>query len=215
MAFEGWPPEAISFYEGLEADNSKTYWTAHRDLFEDAVRAPMEELVIELEPRYGEGHVMRPYRDVRFSKDKSPYKTNLGARIGRGYVSISARGLGVGAGYYHLAADQLERYRTAVDDPATGEPLAAIVAAVRAAGMDVSVTDALKTAPRGYPADHPRVELLRGKGLIAWRQWPPGPWLASAAAKDRIIEAIDTAEPLREWLVTTVGPSTEPPRRRP
>ena len=60
MSFEGWPPEAISFYKGLEADNSKAYWTANRDVFEDAVRGPMEALVVELEPRYGEGRLMRP-----------------------------------------------------------------------------------------------------------------------------------------------------------
>jgi uncharacterized protein (TIGR02453 family) len=215
MSFEGWPPEAISFYKGLEADNSKAYWTANRDVFEDAVRGPMEALVVELEPRYGEGRLMRPYRDIRFSKDKTPYKTHCAAMIGIGYVSLSAHGLGVGCGYYHMAPDQLDRYRTAVDDAKTGEALAGIVAAIRAADTDVTPTDPLKTAPRGYPADHPRLELLRGKGLVAWKRWPPARWLATSAAKQRVIDAIDTATPLREWLTANVGPTTEPPRRRP
>ena len=79
MAFAGWPPEAIEFYEGLVADNSKAYWQAHREDYERAALAPMLELIAELSPQFGEGHVFRPYRDVRFSADKSPYKTSIAA----------------------------------------------------------------------------------------------------------------------------------------
>jgi uncharacterized protein (TIGR02453 family) len=214
MPFDGWPLEAIRFYEGLEADNSKPYFTAHRDVFEECVREPMEDLVAELEPQYGPGRVMRPYRDIRFSADKRPYKTGLAAFLGKGYVSISARGLGVGSGYYHLESDQLDRFRTAVDDDRTGPALVGVADEIRRAGIDVSGTDPLKTAPRGYAADHPRIEYLRYKGLIAWRQWPVEPWLATRAALDRIIEVLDAAAPLRTWLDANVGPAAEPRRRR-
>ena len=94
MAFRGWPNEALDFYEGLEADNSKTYWTAHRSVYDEKVLAPMNALLAELEPEFGAGKIFRPYRDVRFSADKSPYKTAIGATLELGgYVQLSAKGL--------------------------------------------------------------------------------------------------------------------------
>src|ERR1700733_6246871 len=106
MSFRGWPEEAIEFFEGLEADNSKAYWTQNKETYERCVRAPMVELVDELSGRFGEAKIFRPYRDIRFSKDKSPYKTNVAAAVGSsGYVTLSADGLGVGAGLYMMAPD--------------------------------------------------------------------------------------------------------------
>ena len=63
----------------------------------------------------------------------------------------------------------------------------------------------LKTAPKGYPKDHPRIELLRFKGIVAWREWPAGAWLGTPKAKDRVVELFRTAEPLTVWLATHVG----------
>ena len=214
MAFTGWPDEAIAFYEGLEDDNTKAYWTANRERWDACVLGPMEELLDELEPQFGRGKVFRPYRDVRFSKDKTPYKTACGATLGQGYVQISARGLAVGSGYYHLASDQLERYRQAVADDTTGAELTAIVADTEAQGITVHGSEPLKTAPRGYPKDHPRIDLLRYKGLIVWREWPAGPWLATPAARERVVEVLEAAKPMRGWLDRHVGPSEEPPERR-
>jgi uncharacterized protein (TIGR02453 family) len=213
VVFDGWPREAFAFYAGLEADNAKPYWTANRATFDHAVHAPLEALVAELEPRFGEGRILRPYRDVRFTTDKSPYRTSHGAMIGDVYVQVSARGIGAGGGSYHLAPDQLERYRAAVAAEETGEDLVRRIAAIEAAGIEVPGTDPLKTAPRGYPSDHPRIELLRYRGLIAWKQWPVADWVSTAAARDRIVEALDTSAPLREWLRTEVGPSTVGHRR--
>src|SRR5579862_8806923 len=116
VAFQGWPTEAIDFYDGLEEDNSKAYWHAHKESYESSVRAPMDELLTELAPEFGEGRVFRPNRDTRFSADKSPYKTSIAATLaGGGYVQLSAAGLGVGNGLYRPASDQLERYRQAID----------------------------------------------------------------------------------------------------
>src|ERR671923_2804284 len=116
MTFRGWPAEAIEFYEGLEADNSRTYWQEHKAVYEEVVRGPMDQLLTELAPEFGEGRIFRPYRDVRFSKDKSPYKTAIGATAGTaGYVHVDARGLAAGSGMWEMAPDQLERYRAAVD----------------------------------------------------------------------------------------------------
>jgi uncharacterized protein (DUF2461 family) len=100
MSFSGWPEEALDFYDGLAADNSKTYWTMHKPVYDAAVLRPMTELVEELAPEFGEAKIFRPYRDVRFSKDKTPYKTHIGAMVGRGYVQFSAQGLAAGDGMY-------------------------------------------------------------------------------------------------------------------
>jgi len=214
MAFRGWPTEALEFFEGLEADNSKTYWQGNRDVYDTLVRAPMVELLDELAPEWGEGRILRPYRDIRFSSDKSLYKTQMGAMIGDGYIQLTADGLGVGSGMWEMAPDQLERYRKAVSEDRSGEELVHLAAKARAAGLDVTGHDALKTAPRGYPKDHPRIELLRYKGLITWREWPAAAWLGTRRAKDRVIEFFRHSKPLNDWLRTYVGPSTLTERRR-
>jgi uncharacterized protein (TIGR02453 family) len=206
MAFSGWPEEALDFYDGLEADNTKTYWTEHKAVYTDQVLAPMTELADELAAEFGEPKIFRPYRDVRFSRDKSPYKTHIGVVLGGvGYVQLSAEGLAAGAGRWQLDPDELAKYREKVARDEPGAELAAIVAALGQAGVDVHGHGVLKTAPRGYPADHPRIDLLRYKGVTAWRQWPVEPWLETPAAKDRLITFFRTAQPLCSWLTAHVG----------
>jgi uncharacterized protein (TIGR02453 family) len=215
MPFSGWPAEAISFLERLEVDNTKTFWQANKAIYERAVRGPLEELLAELEPEFGPGHPFRPYRDVRFSKDKSPYKTNAAARVGpTGYLALSAQGLNAGAGMVHLAPDQLDRFRRAVDEDTTGAALESALAAAEVDGQEWAAHDPLKTAPKGYRRDHPRVALLRGRGLIVWHQWPPGPWLGTAEPKERVAAVLRAATPLTDWLTRHVGDTDSPPHRR-
>jgi uncharacterized protein (TIGR02453 family) len=166
----------------------------------------MAELVEELAAEFGEPKIFRPYRDVRFSKDKSPYKTSIATRIGTGYVQLSAKGLMAGDGMYHMTPGQLDSYRRSVARDDTGGELERIVAAIEAVGIDITSHDALKSAPRGYRADHPRIRLLRYKGLIAWQEWPVEPWLGTAEAKDRIAGFLRTTRPLGGWLNEHVGP---------
>ncbi len=213
MVFRGWKAEALEFFDGLEADNSKVYWERNKATYESLVRAPMEELVAELAPK-GKGRIFRPYRDLRFSKDKSPYKTNIAAMVGDGYVQLSASGLAAGAGMWEMAPDQLERYRESVDRNASGRRLEGVVADAREKGVEITGHGVLKTVPRGYPKEHPRADLLRYKGLIAWNEWPPGAWLGTAKAKDRLVEFFTTTRPLQKWLATNVGASTMPEDRR-
>jgi uncharacterized protein (TIGR02453 family) len=157
----------------------------------------MEDFAAE----YGPGKIYRPYRDVRFSKDKSPYKTNIAGHLGEAaYVSLSAEGFGLGRGLYMPSNEQLERYRAAVDDDTTGPELERVVATARKKGLDVSGHESLKTAPKGYPKDHPRIDLLRQKGLIAWRSWEPGPWLGTAKVKTRVVEFLRDSAPVVDWL---------------
>jgi uncharacterized protein (TIGR02453 family) len=211
VVFCGWPAEALEFFAGLAADNSKAYWTAHKTIYAELVHPPMVALLDELAPEFGPGRVLRPYRDIRFSIDKSPYRTSIAAGLfDGGYVRLSADGLGVGRGKYQLAPDQLARYRAAVADAGTGGELAALVAALQARQIAVTAHDTLKTAPRGYPKDHPRIVLLRHKGLVAWREWPAAEWMGTAAVKDRVAEFLRAAEPLQHWLDGCVGPSMSP-----
>lgn len=206
--FTGFPPEAIEFFERLEMDNSKPFWEEHKSTYLSAVRDPMDALLAELEPRFGAGKVFRPYRDVRFSKDKTPYKTNIAATLDHGpYLSLSAAGFAAGSGYYDMAPDQIARYRDAVVDDRSGRALEAVVAKVRKAGPEVQARDALKTAPRGYPKDHPRIELLRYKGVIAWQEWPVEPWLHTPEVAKRVVAFHQQVAPLLAWLDDHVGPS--------
>jgi uncharacterized protein (TIGR02453 family) len=205
VAFRGWPAEAIEFYEGLEADNTKTYWQAHKSEYEQLVYQPMQQLLAELAPEFGEGRIFRPYRDNRFSQDKSPYKTAIAATLAAGgYIHLSADGLGAGCGLYHLGGDELERYRQAVVDDRSGTELDEIVRAAAKRGIEVTSHETLKTAPRGYPKDHPRVELLRHKGLVTWRHWPVGSWLGTSQAKKRVVDFLHASAPLKQWLATHV-----------
>ena len=219
MAFRGFPPEAISFYEGLEADNSKSYWTANKTVYEEAVKAPMEALCADLDADSARCGCSVPYRDVRFSKDKSPYKT-AAAAAGESeggavyYVQMSSNGLFVGSGCYHMAPDQLARFRAAVDDDRTGAEVEGISLALEKAGFDMAAHDELKTAPRGYAKDHPRIALLKRKGLDR-RQRLAGRQVAAhrAGAAARVEAAWRACGPLNDWLAAHVGPSEMRARR--
>lgn len=205
MTFEGWPVEALEFYEGLAADNSKSYWLAHKHVYEASVLAPMRELVAELEPEHGESKIFRPYRDVRFSKDKSPYKTEIAAAFGDSYLRLSADGLGAGRGMHEMTPGQLDRYRSAVAADSAGSALADIIAALREQDISAQGHESLKKVPRGYPADHPRADLLRQKGLYAWKHWPVEPWLGTPAARDEVVSFLSAAAPLSDWLARHVA----------
>jgi uncharacterized protein (TIGR02453 family) len=205
MAFGGWPAEALAFYAGLEDDNSREYWTSRKAVYQERVLRPMEELLEALAPEFGEPKIFRPYRDIRFSRDKTPYKTHIGATLGsRCYVQLSADGLSAGAGRWHLEPAELIRYRAGVAGP-DGAELAAIVAALTADGVEVHGHGTLKSAPRGYPADHPRIDLLRHKGLTTWRHWNPEPWLSTPAPLEKTREFFAASAAFCDWLGSHVS----------
>ncbi|MGO4690071.1 DUF2461 domain-containing protein [Glaciibacter sp. 2TAF33] len=214
FSFIGWPEAAVEFYRGLEADNSKTYWTDRKSVYEDSVRAPMEALLYELADEFGAGKIFRPNRDIRFSADKSPYKTAIGALMEHGYVQFSSQGIGVGAGYHKMASDQLNRYRSAVAEDEAGSALENVLTGLAGAGIEVRTRDSLSGIPRGYPKDHPRAELLRKKDIAAWKQWSAGTsWAHTAEAKEHIIGVLRTSRPLVDWLDAHVGASILERRR--
>lgn len=211
MAFSGFGEYSVEFYDGLLADNSKAYWTDRRETYERDVRGPMQELLAACEPEFGAGKIFRPYRDVRFSADKTPYKTHCGATAGEFYVQVGSDGLMAAGGYYWMAPDQVARYRAAVDDERRGTDLQARIAAIEAAGV-AKAGEQLKTRPRGVDPAHPRLDLLRHKGLYGWREWPPDDVLHEPGALDRVVATWRALRPLIEWLTDHVGPSDQPRR---
>jgi uncharacterized protein (TIGR02453 family) len=206
VGFTGIPLAALDFYEDLEADNSKSYWTAHKHIYDVQVKEPIEALVTELADEFGPGKFFRPYRDVRFSKDKTPYKDHQGVYFGesRRYLHVSAAGLFVGGGFYHMASDQIGRYRRAVDGDITGAALAKSIAAAEKVKLEVS-GDQLTRVPTGFAKDHPREDLLRYKSLAARREFGSPPWLSTARAKTELVKAWRAMQPLIDWLETNVG----------
>lgn len=220
MTFTGFGEHAIDFYDGLTADNSKPYWEDNKAVYDGDVRAPMQALLAELEKEFGgdfgSAKVFRPYRDVRFAKDKSPYKNHCGGVIeqGRGggayYVEVSPRGLMVGGGCFHLESDQIARFRAAVADELRGPALARILATLRRKGWEIK-GDRMKTRPREYPADHPRIDLLRYRSVYAARVWEPDDVLHDRACLDRVRKAWRELRPFNEWAADHVGVS-EPVR---
>jgi uncharacterized protein (TIGR02453 family) len=220
VSFTGFPDDGLVFYEGLEADNSKTYWTQHRAVYETCVRTPLLELLDEVAPEFGTPKVFRPYRDVRFSKDKTPYKTHQGAtvrddggRLGAWYVQVSADGLRVGGGVWRLESDQVQRYRRAVADEVQGRRLQAEVTRLLAAGYELG-GERLTRLPAGFPADSPRGDLLRHKSISVMRSWPPEDWLHDRRALDAVRDVWRDLRAFNGWLADNVGPTTKEIRRR-
>lgn len=193
--FDGFPERALDFYEGLAADDTKAYWSDHKTIYERDVRAPMAALLADLEPEFGAGKLFRPYRDLRFAKDKTLYKTHQGAVVAdRLYVQISAEGLYVGGGLWHPDRDELLRLRTAVADDRTGPQL------VRALDGWTVIGDQLVRVPRPWHADHPREDLLRRKSLGAGRAFEPADWLSTPECGERVRAAWRALRPLHDWL---------------
>ncbi len=217
--FAGFPPAAFSWFAGLEADNSKRYFTAHREVYDEAVRAALGAMLEELADELGgQVKMFRQHRDVRFSADKSPYKTTTyGLIVERPaglpalYAQLSARGLFAGSGYHQFAGDQLSRFRDAVVADGAGAALEEALATAQAAGVE-TFGEVLKTAPRGYPRDHPRARLLRHKSLVAGRRLDPGATgVPRPAALEHARSTWAACAPLDAWLDRHVGPSEAPP----
>lgn len=218
--FRGFGEYAVDFYDGLVADNSKSYWDANRSTYDTDVLAPMKALLAELAGEFGEfggTKVFRPHRDVRFAKDKRPYKTHCGGVVeqGRGagayYVEVGTDGLRVGGGCFHLQSDQLARFRTAVGEDLHGEALRGLLDGLERQGWEVH-GDRLRTAPRGVDRDHPRIDLLRYRSVYALRAWEPDDTLHEPACLDRVRGAWRQVRAFNEWARDRVGVSDRPSR---
>jgi uncharacterized protein (TIGR02453 family) len=206
LTADGIPFAALDFYEELEADNSKAFWTAHKHVYEESVKAPILALVAALEPEFGPAKVFRPYRDVRFAKDKTPYKTHQGAWFGEShrYLQVSAAGLMLGGGRWQLSPEQLAGFRRAVDDERHGPTLEKAVGKVRRAGFELH-GDVMTRVPSGFAKDHPRAELLRYRTLTGHLDVGAPDWLPTSDAASEIAARWRKLTPLVEWLESHAG----------
>jgi uncharacterized protein (TIGR02453 family) len=209
MSFTGFPEAALDFYDDLETDNTKSFWAAHKHIYDEAVRAPMTALVTALEDEFGAAKVFRPYRDVRFAKDKTPYKTHQGAFIAHGpatgwYVEVAAPGVRVGVGFYEASSPRLARIRDAIVEDRRGKELEGIIAGLQSSGWTLG-GEKLKTTPRGYDADHPRIDLLRHKSMTLGKSYGFGPVIRTPELLDMVRADWREATPFVQWVSDHAG----------
>jgi uncharacterized protein (TIGR02453 family) len=202
----GIPVAALDFYEDLEADNTKSFWAAHKSIYDEQIKAPLEALSAALSPEFGAPKMFRPYRDVRFARDKTPYKTHQGVWFGETscYLQVSAAGLFVAAGYWETSQAQVDRLRRAVADDVSGAALERAIEAVTRAKFELGGHQ-LTRVPSGYDREHERAHLLRHKSLTAHRDLGCPAWLSTNRAKTEISKAFRSLAPLVAWLDTHVG----------
>ena len=210
----GIPADAVAFYAELEANNTKDWWTANKERYERSVREPFMALTDALEEEFGEAKVFRPYRDVRFTTDKTPYKTEQGAIVtgpeGTGYyVRIGSDGLTTGGGYMHAMPDQIARFRSAVDDNSAGMELQGLLNSLQRKDFQVG-GEVLKTRPKGVAGDHPRLDLMRHKSVIVWRDRGTPTWLGTASVVRYVRDDWRSISPLVEWIRQHVGATSMP-----
>lgn len=212
--FNGIPADAFDFFEELAADNTKAWWSANKERYQTSVKGPVEDLLAEVEAEFGPAKIFRPYRDTRFSKDKTPYKTNLGATTSAKdgsvyYFALMPEGMYVGSGYYRMAKDQIARYRGAVADDATGPALVTVVALAAKRGLEIG-GEQLKRVPPGFDKEHARGDLLRHKGFYMGIEYEPAAWMGTKKALDKVTKVWRDLLPMNTWFHDHVGPSTEP-----
>lgn len=210
--FEGIPADAFDFYEALADNNTRPWWNEHKPEYERVVRAPLQALLDELGGEFGTGKLFRPYNDTRFAKGRPPIKEHQGAVVELEdavayYVQVSAGGLMVAGGWYAPQGQQIHRYREAVDGP-RGAELVRLVGAARKR-FDVDGRP-LKTRPKGYEADHPRIDLLRFRALTVARTYAVDAALGTRTALTMVRRDWRAMRPLLEWLADNVGPGTDP-----
>lgn len=227
-AFTGFPPTAITFLDGLAADNSKRYFDSHRETYRTDVAEPLRALVIAVgerlrdtaapdicfEPKVGKS-LFRINRDTRFSADKVPYHPwvdaiwwagSTAARSAPSFIfRLSADHIVAGAGILGMRDVLLDRYRTAVADDLSGEDLREVLTQLSSTLPDVETTEpSRKRVPRPYPQDHPRASLLRCDSLHASVRRSLPPTLASAAFADTLTDLLTPFARLHRWLVDHV-----------
>ncbi|MCW2831534.1 MAG: hypothetical protein JWP31_2226 [Aeromicrobium sp.] len=203
--FTGFPVAALDFYDDLEMDNTKTFWDAHKETYATAVAAPMKALTAALAEEFGDAKIFRPYRDVRFAKDKTPYKTHQGAFVARGpatgyYVQVGAPGVRVGVGFYEASGARLASVREAIVHDRHGPELEQILAQLEGAGWERG-GDRLKTSPRGYDPDHPRIDLLRHRSMTLGKAYGFEPFVHTPELLDHVRADWREATPFVDWVL--------------
>lgn len=220
--FQGFPKELFTFLEELEVNNNKTYWESHRDVWENSVQEPVQALMSDLEVDFGPLRTFRPQRDVRFSKDKSPYKTWVGVTTSEqavggigSFLRLEATGMRLAVGSMVMDPDQIKRFRAAVASDAAGNEFEEVTRQLAAKSLQVGPgrKPILQRTPAGFPKDHPREEILRWKGAVVIKEYKHANWLHGPKVIDTVRDVWEGAAPLIEWIETHVGHSEAPSRR--
>lgn len=206
----GIPAEAFEFYDHLAIDNSREFWTAHKDEYEQFVRGPLLTLAATIEPDFGPSHLYRPYRDMRFATDKVPYKDHQGCVFagpnGLGwYVQVSSTGLMLAGGWYQSTAEQVKHYRQYLAEYGGQELRKAMATATK--GGFVIDGDQLKTRPRGVAAEDPDLDLFRYRTMHATQHMAPEAWMETARLERTVRSAFEEIRPLIEVLSEMAGPA--------
>jgi uncharacterized protein (TIGR02453 family) len=202
--FNGFPGEAFTFFRQLARHNNRAWFQAHREVYEQACREPMKQLVAALGSNPAQTKITRINRDMRFARGQDPYRTHIATVVGAHYLSLSGDGLYVGTGIYMPEGPTLERFRNAIDANASGLALQRIVRSLRRKGYQIDTHERLRAAPRGYRADHPRRDLLLMKDIHAGQMLSPRT-LSTRTAITRIKRAMSELRPLADWVRANVG----------
>lgn len=231
MAFTGFPQQTLAFLQGINANNTKEWFTANRPLYDatvaaskafvEAVGPRLQEFAPEIrfEPKVG-GSLQRPNRDTRFDKGKAPYKEQLDLWFWHGekkgwdqpgfFLRIAPDNLWIASGMMHILWPQLKIFRDAVVDDRSGTALVATVDRINAIGPYQVGYPKRKTVPKGFEAEHPRAEYLKYESLWGHLQLPSTAALEPGFA-DVALAAWRDLAPLTVWLreEVTFVPATE------
>lgn len=215
MPFSGFDPDAFAFYAELEQNQNRAWWLENKKRYDAIVREPAERLAEELEDEFGPLKVFRPYKDVRFSADKKPYKDHLGLVSADStgpafYFQLSHAGLMLAGGMYQPDRAQLARFRELVDEPARATAVDRLIAGITADGFELITEDSIATAPRGYRVDHPRIALLRLTRYAVMRRYPIAAWMHSRELVKRVRSDWGTVRGWNEWLAASLPPRVSP-----
>jgi uncharacterized protein (TIGR02453 family) len=197
--FAGFPREAFTFFRDLAKHNNRDWFQQRKDVYERACRDTLKALTVALDPPFGASRLTRIYRDLRFSKDKSPYRTHISTVVQGNYLSLSAEGLYVGTGIYMPEPATLRRLRAAIADDDSGERLVAVLKTLRKKGYAVDSHQRLVTPPRGCAPDHPRLDLLKMKDLHAGKMFGAAE-LSSVKAVTLVRKACADLVSLQDWM---------------
>jgi uncharacterized protein (TIGR02453 family) len=226
--FRGFPDARGDFFLSLALHNDRDWFQSHRTEYEQGWAAPMAALLAEVREGLGGAYgkrglgapkVFRLNRDVRFSKDKTPYKTHVagwipveaggGASPGSApaaiYLHVGVDERFTGSGCWTLEPDALKRYRAAVLDPKRGAALARHLKALTARGFSLSSAETLVRVPVGVDPEHPRADLLRMKGLVVDPGDVPKKLLTRPALAGWLVEQARAAAPVVRWLAEHVA----------
>jgi uncharacterized protein (TIGR02453 family) len=219
QAFAGFDRDAPQFFHELAGEMSREWFEANKERYQRVWVQPMNALLAEVRTRLAKVYapikltppkVMRIYRDTRFSKDKSPYKTHIAGLIGSGgsagalYLHLGVEEEFVGVGTYYFEDKQLPRWRKLVAADRSGKEIAGIITKLRKAGYHAGGHDDYKKVPKGFAPDHPRAELLKMKGLTGGFPEIPEGLLHKPGLVDWLVGHAKATAPMVKWLCTNI-----------